>query len=57
MSTIANEIANKFLERLSESEEVSEAQAQALRELMARGSKLKVPEIEAILNPVDVASL
>jgi len=51
MSTLPEKIAEKFLEELSHSDDVTEAQIQALRELMQKGTKLKPADLEAIFAP------
>jgi len=51
MATLPKQINDKFLDELSQSDEVTEAQVKALRELMERGSKPKVAELETIFAP------
>ena len=50
MSTLPKQIAEKFLEELAKSEDVTEAQINGLRELIERPSTLKATDIDIVFT-------
>ena len=57
MSTLPNEIAEKFLSDLLDSEDVTEQQVAALRALMESKKKLKADDLVAIFAPPEEPAL
>ena len=57
MPTVSERIAERFLEELSKSEDLTKEQIDDLRPFLAQGSKLKVQDIMTILtaSPEDTA--
>ena len=56
MPTLPRQIADKFLEELEKSKDVTEAQVIGLKDLMERPSKLKATDIEVVFTaPKEVA--
>jgi hypothetical protein len=50
MTSVPKQIAEKFLADLGQTDEVTAEQAQALRELMEKSTKLKAADVEAVFE-------
>lgn len=57
MTTLPEQIAEKFLDELSQSDEISEEQIQALRELLEAESKMKATDIESTFSSNEDSTL
>ena len=53
MSSLYQEIGEKFLNELAKCKDVSEGKLKALRELLANGKKLKVDDLVSIFTSTE----